>query len=596
MVHKKVVKNKFESGIALITLGIAITATTVVAISLASIFNWFFGDDNETEETKNIKEQIRQEIEELNLPEDRDIYDFEITPILEKYGTINYNWRNKIKSLTLSDGTEIDIDELYDGKIEKSTVEEQYEGGVYNQSAKIETPKLGENMVGVYWSDGTKNSDGTYRASATSTEVEVTSDSNDFSWMDWYDYVDSNMANIKNIDTKLSRWANAKSTIDGSYFVWIPRFEYKITNEHSSSTGTITINFISTSQTQPTSADFKIHPAFTNGNGNYDNGEWDAEISGFWVAKYEMSMEISEDEEDWKSIEPEYIDSSIKGNVLTSSDSDTYKRAVSKPNCYAWNYISIGKAYENASLYDEENQSHLIKNSEWGAVAYLTHSQYGRNGNSIGTNTYYYNLNGFSKLTGFGKENVIMTDRVTNDNRYNGVYGRNASTTGNIYGVYDMSGGNWEYTAAYFTSNEIVQKYGNELYTETSGGTSNKYITIYPGKESEDSNTNDSENSDTEENQDTELQEEKPKVSISTYYDSWSEIYGDAIYETSSGCGYYTAWFMQNIDTDSNADEPFFIRGGSYYDESSAGIFSVADSNGVEYYKDNSYRVVLIAP
>ena len=60
MGHKKVVKNKFESGIALITLGIAITATTVVAISLASIFNWFFGDDNETEETKNIKEQIRR--------------------------------------------------------------------------------------------------------------------------------------------------------------------------------------------------------------------------------------------------------------------------------------------------------------------------------------------------------------------------------------------------------------------------------------------------------------------------------------------------------------------------------------------------------
>ena len=500
MIHKKVEKNKFESGIALITLGIALTATAIVAISLGSIFNWFTGKDDETEETKNVKEQIQKEIEELNIPEDRDIYDFEIEQILKKYGTINYNWLNKIKSLTLSDGTEIKIDELYDGKIEKSTVEEQYEGGVYNQSAKIETPKLGENMVGVYWSDGTKNSDGTYKASATSTKIEVTSDNNDFSWMDWYDYVDSNMANIKNVDTKLSRWANAKNTIDGSYFVWIPRFEYKITNEHSSSTGTITINFISTSQTEPTTSDYKIHPAFRDGKGNYDNGEWKEEISGFWIAKYEMSMEIlgsnkelsqeklnkidvigdeeysSEDkktDKKWRKIKAEYITTSNQGNLLTSaaqnanssnsegneeededkSDDDkiyTYIRAVSKPNYFSWNYISISNAYSNSKYYDRANQSHLIKNSEWGAVAYLAHSQFGRNTNKVSLNSYCYSSKGFSKYTGYGSNDFIVNSgNLAPIAKFNGSTGKNASTTGNIYGVYDMNGAKWEYTAAY---------------------------------------------------------------------------------------------------------------------------------------------------
>ncbi|MCI9063800.1 MAG: hypothetical protein HFJ17_04290 [Clostridia bacterium] len=151
-------------------------------------------------------------------------------------------------------------------KLYSSNTREEYEGGNYDEQLKICTPKLGKDMVGVYWSDGSKNSDGTYKANYASTKIEVTSDDKNFSWKDWYDYVGINTTD----DHKLSTWANAKRTSDGSYFVWIPRFEYKLTNEHTNKVGTVTVNFINTSQTSPSSSEFKVHPAFTKGTDNYN--------------------------------------------------------------------------------------------------------------------------------------------------------------------------------------------------------------------------------------------------------------------------------------------------------------------------------------
>ena len=558
-----------KSGIALIAAIISVVSfTTVVGFS----FFGLFGKDEEKEnKTSEIRTKIEQDINKLNLPDDREgIFDFEIEPILKKYGTINYSWTGKIKSITTPDGTKINIGDLYSGKIIKSTIRDQYEGGQYNIKAELETPELGKDMLGVYWSDGKKNSEGKYIASDTSTKKEVTSDSIFFSWSEWYNYLQTN-SNGKNIDIKLNRWANAKSKEDGSYFVWIPRFEYKIEKEHVKNAKNIDINFISTSQTTPSDG-YKIHPAFTNGNGNYDKGQWDKEISGFWIAKYEMSMEISKNNKKWNSINANYIKTSNQGNILTSQNPRTvdneevYIRTVSKPNCYAWNYISISNAYANSKNYDTENQSHLIKNSEWGAVAYLAHSQYGRNSNKIGENTYSYDLND-AKYTGFGSEKQTVTSNITNNNRYNGKYGRNASTTGNLYGVYDMSGGNYEYTAGFFSTHENIKKYGNELYKETKGNfVSTKYVTVYKGE----------------------------KASITECYDLWEDIYGDAIYETSRRTGYYRAWQSSNMDADYSKDEPFFIRGGTSSDKEQASIFSVNDNTGIKFYNNNGFRVVLI--
>ena len=91
-------------------------------------------------------------------------------------------------------------------------------------------------------------------------------------------------------------------TEDGSMWVWIPRFAYKITGE------TIDVKFLigttdnyydgdqiktaqrqkTESQTIDSTADYTVHPAFTNETSiNFANGGWDKEISGIWVAKFE---------------------------------------------------------------------------------------------------------------------------------------------------------------------------------------------------------------------------------------------------------------------------------------------------------------------
>ena len=100
---------------------------------------------------------------------------------------------------------------------------------------------------------------------------------------EWYDYANK-------------KWANAR-TKDGSMWVWIPRYIYKITSGwHSSSTGTIEVQFskgiddtlggtvtlVNTGRATDSNGTWTSHPAFTFG---------DTELTGIWVAKYEATAE-----------------------------------------------------------------------------------------------------------------------------------------------------------------------------------------------------------------------------------------------------------------------------------------------------------------
>lgn len=105
----------------------------------------------------------------------------------------------------------------------------------------------------------------------------------------------------------------------------------------------------------------------------------------------------------------------------------------------------------NASTYgfasDDSYNIHMAKNPEWGAVAYLSQSQYGKYGNSDyeGVNKEIYQNKSSSYITGSsnGTPSTESTNpQVSYDTPYSG-YG--ASTTGTIYGIYDMSGGGLEY-------------------------------------------------------------------------------------------------------------------------------------------------------
>ncbi len=135
-----------------------------------------------------------------------------------------------------------------------------------------------------------------------------------------------------------------------------------------------------------------------------------------------------------------------EGDVTTN----TIIKAVSKLNVSSWRWISIGKMYTNGKNDDSSKESHLMKNSEWGAVAYLTHSKYGRNAKEVSVNqsTKY--------ITGAGRgeeENTIYNSTYdtepSKEQQYNGEIGKLSSSTGNISGIYDLSGGAWEGVVAF---------------------------------------------------------------------------------------------------------------------------------------------------
>ena len=491
-----------------------------------------------------------------------------INLVLGENGLITQAQEAKTKTEEATQNDLTDMDKLSNELGKYANIQSSFEGGNWNEALGLCTPKLGTNMVGVYWSDGTKNDSELYVASTTSTTVEVTSDQEGFSWAEWYSYVKIDGTD----DSKTSRWANAKSLTDGSYFVWIPRYEYKIlSGEHTSTAGEIDVQFINTSVTTENKEGYKIHPAFTT---NLQLGGWDSEIPGIWVAKYEMSMEETADSgKTWSNIEV----AKNTGNKIISNT----VRAVSKPSQCAWNYITITNCFDNSLNYSTQqstgSNSHLMKNSEWGAVAYLTQSKYGRNNHEISINSYNKDSTNYAKITGVGGSSA--------DNKYNTTNGMNASTTGNLYGIYDLSGGNWEYTSVLYS--KYYSKYtngnGTALYTHTANGkyakdvdgsqlpaNSSKYVTIYPI--------------------DTTITGDDGSMDM--HYSKWSEIYGDAIYETSSQCGSNTSWYGDRADQDSGS-ESFCLRGGDCWRGAEAGAFAFADYGGYADYFCG-YRVVLV--
>ena len=150
---------------------------------------------------------------------------------------------------------------------------------------KANAPKLLTGMIPIKFEMPT--------ATAMGTVVQTTAKDTD-----WYEY---GTTYDETNDTTTKRWANAQ-TEDGSMWVWIPRFAYKITGE------TIDVKFligtsdnyydeegnIQTAQRQKTTdqiidstKEYTVHPAFTNESSiNYANGGWDKELTGIWVAKF----------------------------------------------------------------------------------------------------------------------------------------------------------------------------------------------------------------------------------------------------------------------------------------------------------------------
>ena len=424
----------------------------------------------------------------------------------------------------------------------------------------------------------------------------------------WYNYGEQKWANAVTVSDASLRNATSGTLIPmnviNSMWVWIPRYKYKITSNLGSATTTptaIDVVFESGIETTGTAISscsltatncYYTHPAFRNGSSAYsstayDKGGWDKELEGIWVGKFEMSGNSST-----PTIKPDITNlriSQISTQFLTSlkfangtmnQDTGVVTFSVNENNVYGLNTTS------------NTTDTHMMKNTEWGAVAILSQSIYGKYGNPNyeGVNKEIYINNSSSTYTGRSGGapsgstpiNGTYTDQ-TSTTLYNtyGFYtyddyllnygtntkgnkvagkGTGASTTGTIYVIYDMSGGsyenvmgNWAGYSGYNSSSNSGFNGTNGYDSTTTSGISFPTLKYY----------------------------DKYTGTSSTTITSVKAIKGDATYETMN-------WYLDyNISAFINY--PWFMRGGYYYHNtnvSTQGIFYTHHANGNE----DSYR------
>ena len=401
----------------------------------------------------------------------------------------------------------------------------------------ITSPKISEGMIPVYWNG--------------SNWIKTTTDDSK-----WYNYANKEWANIVLSDATFNGDILDESK-PYSQLVWIPRFAYKITSGwHSATTGTIDVIFVGTDNkgkdgtiyngTYSEAIDgitsggamknYVVEPAFNYG---------DKKLEGFWIGKFESSH------------------TGCTTDVTTGQARFTGNEVMQiKPNITSWRNITTGDAFttclnmnKEGNLYglntsDNVVDPHMVKNTEWGACAYLSKSKYGKETEEVFIN------NSSDYIT--GNAGTAETTKA-----YHTVAGQKASTTENIYGIYDMNGGAWERVAAYVNNgHDKLNLYGKSVVEGEE-----KYKNVY-------------------EQGATDTQE--------LNYEKAATKYGDAIYETSNGYSSLNASWYSDCANFAYAGGALFARGGSYSNATDAGLFAFNVTNGY-IETSNGFRVVIPA-
>ena len=377
-----------------------------------------------------------------------------------------------------------------------------------------------------------------------------------------------------------------------SYFVWIPKYRYQLWdlgmydsltsidtnkvheipvifgdyNTSDSVEGECTTPMESGATGNCNVGDYMTHPAFLS-----------IPSKGFWVGKFETGYEGAT--------------TVVEAEV---NDRDASKIIV-KPNVYSWRGIQVANSFYTSYDYKRNLDSHLMKNTEWGAVAYLQHSKYGSqtsirlNNNSDYITGYQANNEPTCGYTGTNEEcNRYCNDKSCNVSYPNSVL---ASTTNNISGIFDMSGGAWDYVMGVMLDQDGKPMSGrNSLYNS---GFNGKF-----GSSTSDSDTS-------------------GLISLTNgydfpekkYYDTYAydasnqrfqrKILGDATGEMGpfANATYLTktrqisSWYTDHANLVYSVN-PWFYRGAAYSDGLNAGVLAFNDTNGT-VYGYISFRLVL---
>jgi len=387
---------------------------------------------------------------------------------------------------------------------------------------------------------------------------------------EWYDYGKKEWANVVLGDATFNEDGTLDESKAYSQLVWIPRYAYKITSQYhqeGSTAGNIEVTFVDGSNkgkdgttystTYPSAtnggsmSDFVVHPAF-----DYDGKH----LTGFWMGKYESSH------------------TNCTTDAATGNASYTGSEVMQiRANVTSWRNLSIGDAFTTClnmnkannpyklSTSDSVVDPHMVKNTEWGACSYLSKSKYGKETEEVFIN------NSSDFITGNAGNTADAAGAAGVTNAYHTANGMKASTTGNITGIYDMSGGNWERVAAYVPNgHEHLEKYGKDLVNGAA-----KYKDIYQAAKQW-----------TEATTDTAAEH----YALSTPANG---KYGDAVWETSSKSEdpWKDSWYS-NRSGFSYSTGPFLDRGGNYADMSSAGMFYFGRTGGGPV-SGSGFRVVV---
>ena len=472
---------------------------------------------------------------------------------------------------------------------------------------KVNEPVLLDNMIPVYYDEQT----GTWRK-ASQNNLEGT--------YKWYDYAAKMWANAVTVSaTNRATYLTAPEGTEiamsdiNTMWVWIPRYKYTIFNANmsgsevtseqeikiefesgTSTTGTVRcVDSINNSDGTSETCTDTVYGEVTNGQSTYTHPAFtfgNEELTGFWFGKFENSIDSSNN----IIIKPDML----SWNNQTISTAFEYSRKMElQNNIYGFSstattYNATGELTGDTNNFD----THNIKNMEWGAVAYLTQSEYGRCTDGACTEIYINNSARLDRQTSEDGSNIdtwydtytgrsggtvgggvsykaygtysyddyVISDSNTKGEKITG-RGVGASTTGNIYGIYDMSGGLWDRTMGNMTAE------GGGFYA---GGSGTWSTGLYPSLKYYDRYTYGTTYNDT-------AAYKRGKL-------------GDATKEIlkrsgSDNNGWYSdySWFP-------NSRAPWFHRGGLAGDGSRAGVFAFARVWGNAYSGAGS-RVSLVA-
>ena len=356
------------------------------------------------------------------------------------------------------------------------------------------------------------------------TKSEIASDTDN-----WFNYTNKQWANAVTVTKdSLSKYQDKHTTIDNNdvlgYWVYIPRYAYEVQRRDAIDAPVDPQNFdivlqtanekntpAPTKSTESNHLDYRTSGISRTYVANSNNTTWatnpaftwgDTELNGIWVGKYETTGTRTA-----PTVKPnQHANISERiGNFYSMA------RSIGKED-----KCNVGGGSSSNDPTDDlvqnshnlaTTKSHMLKNSEWGAITYLAHSKYGAGINTsisydtnVQRNSAYpsssadadstssrYGITGCGPNSNGGRSTytdgtplsagVIESPTACSQDltrAYNGSLGVLSSTTNSgasdkgegVYGVYGLSGGAGEYVMGNRTTS-ASQTTSSATYFET---------------------------------------------------------------------------------------------------------------------------------